>query len=257
MASFWNIIRFVIFVGIATALPGFGTSPAVAQNAVCDSLEVHFKVGEYIIDHTFSNNCCLDSLVSLLNDPRIEEITKIYISGYSSPEGSIKFNRYLSRKRAESVLQYLRGHLNVPDSVVSLSFSANDWKGFRSLVASDPDVPGRDEVLRVIDHGLSSGEMAHTDILSLLKNVGNGESYGYIKRNIFPDLRRARLVVEYLYSCGLLSSQFAMADLSGSTTAPAPECTSVVSMSDRGEMAESSVKSITPPHYLSKNQPVI
>ena len=79
---------------------------------------------------------------------------------------------------------------------IKLTSEGEDWSELRKLVASDSDVPDREEVLMLIDD--------HRDNIvkrkELLQKLNQGMAYRYIVRNVLPKLRRAEITVCLLYT---------------------------------------------------------
>lgn len=74
---------------------------------------------------------------------------------------------------------------------IKLTSEGEDWSELRKLVASDSDLPDREEVLMLIDY--------HRDNIvkrkELLQKLNQGMAYRYIVRNVLPKLRRAEITV--------------------------------------------------------------
>ncbi len=163
-----------------------------------DSVTVHFRQSHVELDPGFGGNgAALDSIFSHLEaDSTHRSLKEVRVTGGASPEGSVRFNRYLSERRAEAIFEAIgrRGFLG--DSVsTDFVFLGRDWAGLRALVENDPAVPYRADVLGLLDVIMSDNAPAHP--LARLKVLHGGEPYFYMYRNLFPQLRESRLVLEY------------------------------------------------------------
>lgn len=141
------------------------------------------------IDETVSEICRTDSTRTLLN---------VEVIGGASPEGSVKFNKWLSKERANRIFEYISGMVNLPDSLTSHTFLGRDWEGLREMVNADPNVPYRESVLVALDEIISrsaGGEKESDGNLSRLKNLHGGVPYLYMYRKLFPSLRESRIVL--------------------------------------------------------------
>ncbi len=178
----------------------FGFIPAFAQSEK-DSVKVHFKVSHTEIDPKFCGNGeTLDSIFqklatdSLLYGPT-RRLRSVKVTGAASPEGSVKFNKYLSEKRADAIFDEFRQRGLLPDSLASFTFVGRDWQGLQKEVEADLEVPHRAEVLSLLDRINSSNPPAHP--LAELKALRGGAPYHYLLTELFPELRASRLSVEY------------------------------------------------------------
>lgn len=168
--------------------------------AVSDTATVHFRQSHITIDPLYkSNRQVLDSVFADLSADSTGRrmLRGVRVIGGASPEGSVRFNDYLSHKRAEAIFDqfWSRGLLN--DSTVAFRYLGRDWSGLQRYVETDKDVPNREEVLELLDrinHGDGS-DVTHP--LAALKAIGGGVPYRYLYLNIFPRLRESQLIVEY------------------------------------------------------------
>ncbi len=172
---------------------------------VCDSAAIHFPVSHWRIDEHLGNNAAeLDSLTDFMTRHSKADSTytlrSVRVVGSASPEGSIRFNEQLSRRRAESIFDYFSQHENIPDSLTSFEFLGRDWQGLRSLVESDTHVPYRREVLELLDE-LTTGDAVSASLsdsgLARLRRMHGGAPYRYLLTHEFPQLRASKLYVEY------------------------------------------------------------
>ncbi|MBD5280437.1 MAG: DUF3575 domain-containing protein [Bacteroides sp.] len=127
-------------------------------------------------------------------------ISSLKIVGSASPEGSEKYNRILSEKRANIVYDYLTEFVSLPDSITNFEYLGRNWKGLYDLVSLDPSVPSHPEVLALLrkavtNSGLSTAES--NNLLLQLKKLRGGEPYIYMFRHLFPALRSSYVYVEY------------------------------------------------------------
>lgn len=190
----------IVFLGIGSLQ---ASAKGLVRDTVRETVKVHYRVGKYNLDPKFKNNKArLDSLVYEMGDAHHErKVTKIEIIGGASPEGSLKLNDMLSHKRAASFIDYLDEFVEIPDSIISYTFLGRDWNGLRKFVVADPEVPQKEEVMVLLDEITSKEEVSEKEgnaYLKRLKKIGNGKSYRYLYKNIFPALRESRFIVHYL-----------------------------------------------------------
>lgn len=177
-----------------------GSSVASAQSEK-DSVKVHFRVSKTEIDPDFyGNGFALDSIFrklatdSLLSGPN-RRLRSVKVTGAASPEGSVKFNRYLSEKRADAIFEEFRKRGFLSDSLTSFRFIGRDWRGLQSEVEADPDVPYQADVISLLEKINGENPPAHP--LTDLKAIHGGAPYRYLHNELFPELRASRLTVEY------------------------------------------------------------
>lgn len=81
-------------------------------NSVIDSVEVHFKQSRIELLPDFSRNReaidrIADSLSFRYADSLRWQLNRVHVVGAASPEGSVRFNRWLSERRAGAIYDYL------------------------------------------------------------------------------------------------------------------------------------------------------
>ena len=117
-------------------------------------------------------------------------VKSVEITGYSSPDGPLKFNETLARNRAQDFKNYVDrkyGFSNKYD--VTVNAVAEDWEMCRALVAKS-EVPDKQSVLDILDGSRSPD----TKELALKKMPS---AWNYMKKNILPPLRRVELTINY------------------------------------------------------------
>ena len=132
----------------------------------------------------------LNGFVSNLMKDSLMRVKSVDITGYSSPDGPVKFNETLARSRAQDFKNYVDKKYGFSKKYdVTVNAVAEDWEMCRALVAQSA-VPDKQAVLKVID-GKQSPEAKE---LALKKMPAAWE---YMKKNILPPLRRVELTINY------------------------------------------------------------
>ena len=169
------------------------TAPLQGRADVADTLTVHFRQSRIFLDPAYRGNAAiLDTLASRLASPELR-LKRMSVTGGASPEGSVKFNQYLSEQRAAAIFSHVTPA--VADSVATtFTYLGRDWHGLRRMVEADPSVPSHKDVLRLLDR-ITAGELAHP--LAQLKALDGGTPYRYMYTRLFPRLRESHLVMEY------------------------------------------------------------
>lgn len=178
---------------------------AVAQS-FSDSVRINFRQSKIYLDPGYMDNrSALDGIGRRIerykNPDSTFILTGVNVVGGASPEGSVKFNEWLSRKRAAKIFDYLSQSYNIPDSITSFTFLGRDWGGLRDLVRADNKVPYRDEVLDLLDEIIrsydGSSETEAAGNLRKIKRLRAGVPYTYMYRHLFPTLRASKLLLNF------------------------------------------------------------
>ncbi|MDR2361528.1 MAG: hypothetical protein LBD91_02245 [Prevotellaceae bacterium] len=112
------------------------------------------------------------------------------IIAYASPDGPLDLNTGLSSNRGKTAKDALTKATRKVKSqgVVNVSSIAEDWDGFRELVA-ESNVPDKDLILRVLS--------MYTDPVVREREIKNmSKVYQILADKVLPELRRARLVAQ-------------------------------------------------------------
>ncbi len=199
--SFYKVLYLAIF-GISAI---FGSQSLKAQNIVSDSTEVKFLQSRSVLNTALDKNKPnLDRMLRVLKERKDSadyyRLRNIKVIGSASPEGSVKINRTLSQKRANSIFNYIGERIPLDYSLTKFEFLGRDWKGLYNMVHSDSAVPYRQEVLAILEsvNGLDTVTSFESDkTLNKLKSLHNGVPYRYLYYHLFPSLRNSKLFVEY------------------------------------------------------------
>lgn len=170
-----------------------------------DSASVRFRQSHTELDPHFGDNAYeLSTLQEKINQKLKADTTimirNVHVVGGASPEGSVAFNKELSQKRAGKIYEWLADRYEIADSVVDFKFLGRDWEGLAELVATDPDVPDRKDVLDLINNILDSKSddgSYEADALNMLKQVGGNIPYIYMYQHIFPELRSSKVYISF------------------------------------------------------------
>ena len=104
-----------------------------------------------IILIAFGAGICISSLLEERINSRY--ITALNVVTFVSPDGDSVYNAALSVRRNNSMREFLRQRYPYVDAEnIKLTSEGEDWSELRKLVASDSDLPDREEVLMLIDY---------------------------------------------------------------------------------------------------------
>ena len=175
-------------------------------SSVFDSVEVHFKQSRIELLPDFSRNReaidrITDSLSYRYADSLRWQLNRVHVVGAASPEGSVRFNRWLSERRADAIYNYMNKTFGFtpPKSLRTHEFRGRDWRGLVALVERDSLVPYRDEVLALVGEIVAAdgGKVRGIDPLTALKRLRGGEPYRYMYAKLFPELRASKVLLWY------------------------------------------------------------
>ena len=112
----------------------------------------------------------------------------IYAKGYASPDGPVKFNDELSKKRSETGKEAISKKLSkdVPNAKYDAAAYGEDWEGFKELVEAS-NIKDKDLILQVLQM-YSSPVQRDQEI----KNMS--EVFDVLKKEVLPQLRRTKFV---------------------------------------------------------------
>ena len=167
----------------------------VKQREVSGNARLDFEVSKTVIRPELGNNryelSKIDELIGSVNNDESVTIRKISIVGYASPEGSLELNQRLSEGRANAMRNYINQHFSIPNNLYHIYFGGEDWDGLLELVGAS-DMMYKDEVLNLLNTtSVSAGRETK------LMQLRGGNPYRYMLANMFPQLRRAFVNVEY------------------------------------------------------------
>ena len=194
---------------------------SVKKRTITGRAFLDFQVNETTINPNYRRNPqelrrIYATIDSALFDKSIQ-ITGISLHGYASPESPVSNNERLAKGRAASLMGYLQRRYQVSASLFHDEATPEDWVNLREFVASSnrrrvkgdiwyenasildtPEAPevilkNRDELLRVIDMNIDADEKEEK-----LKQVGNGEPYKWLLKNVYPGLRHTDYVISYI-----------------------------------------------------------
>ena len=159
-------------------------------------LMLHFRFDRSIVDYGYRDNQqALAALHKLFADRNgAERIDSIRIRAFSSPEGNAAYNQRLALKRARAVKGYLVWkYPGIPQHRIRTSAQAESWEALREAIGNDTLLPCRDEILQILELDATESRKE-----ALLKKLNAGIPYGYLRRQILPQVRNASICTVYM-----------------------------------------------------------
>ena len=173
------------------------TAPDAFQRVIEQKQEANIKflIGQANLRTSELSSVSIQDLVKILkeiNDMQEERaLQNIEVSAYASPDGSFELNEKLAEKRQDVSSNYLQKQLKTiqMDADIDTKFTAEDWEGFQELVNAS-NLQDKDVILRVLSmyQDPEEREQQIRNMSSVFTEIADG---------ILPELRRARLIVNY------------------------------------------------------------
>ena len=168
-----------------------------------DTLSVFFEKDLARIDTALdSNKETVDSISRIISIYGHTADFRMSVKGLTSPEGTSAFNQWLSHRRVEAFVEYMKSRTGIALSAPALDTVSLgvDWDGLAVSIEKAQPFDGAAEALSivrntpvwVVEDGVVTGGR-----LKSLKDLQGGKVYGYLMDNIFPSLRRVEVVLQY------------------------------------------------------------
>ena len=173
------------------------TAPDAFQRVMAQKQEANIKflINQANLRASELNSVSIRDLGKILQEINDNEesraLQNIEVSAYASPDGKYALNEKLAEQRQNVSANYLKGELKKiqMEADVDTKFTAEDWDGFQELI-SKSNLQDRDVILRVLSMYKDPEEREQQ-----IRNMS--EVFTDIKESILPELRRARLIVNY------------------------------------------------------------
>ena len=159
------------------------------------TLYVEYPVGKTVFDPAYRSNAAemqkLKAILNPLTEGDLVTFKSIRVTGYASPDGSVRTNERVSAQRAESFALNLKGSYNFPQEILEVESAGEDWDGLvRMLEEERPAYAGK--ALEVI------GKYDNLDVREArLKSALGAATYRKMLDTCYPRLRRLGVEVDY------------------------------------------------------------
>lgn len=175
-----------------------------AQNKFVDSVEVNFKVSKWDLNPAVGDNAArldsIDDRFTTIFGDSIYRVSLVSIIGGASPEGSVSFNEFLSKKRAATLFDYLSKYRKLTEADKDYAFLGRNWDGVLALARVDSNLPYRDETIALLESIADEKRLTGKDparSLERVKELRNGVPYNYLLEKIFPKVRASKVIMYY------------------------------------------------------------
>ncbi len=118
-------------------------------------------------------------------------LSNVEVAAYASPDGGLELNEGLAEKRQETTEGFVSKEMDKikMEGYIDGNYTAQDWEGFQELVRAS-NIQDKEVILRVLSM-YKDPEQREAQI----KNIS--EAFEELKEGILPQLRRARLTINY------------------------------------------------------------
>lgn len=190
-------------------------SPEACDSLCRTPLLLHFRFDRSLVEYDYMDNPrTLEEFDRLFSDSvSVSRIDTLVIASYSSPDGNSYYNQRLAYRRAVAVKGYLIWKYPGLDQYrILIRPQGEDWAGLRRLVEADNAVPGREDVLSILDKMTDADRRK-----ALLRQLNRGNAYQYIYKRLLPKLRNAAVCTVYLKKTEPVKQETACADSSNTS----------------------------------------
>ena len=166
-----------------------------------NALTVFYRINRFAIEPDYASNeqtlVNLIAAIEIIRESLDAEVKRIVVAGFASPEGPFDFNDRLAWERAVSVKEYILKNSEIADPSVLLFNGSTDWRGLHLLVDRDLELPGRTEVLRILESRPLTDVATQKERMELIKKLHGGTTYQYMADRVFPLLRNGTFIRVY------------------------------------------------------------
>ncbi len=157
---------------------------------------IEFPVNKTELHPDYRNNPSeLAKIVGTVNNVKedpMATITSITIKGWASPESPYDHNASLAQGRAQTLTDYVRAMVELPESVFHVTSEPENWIGLRQMVEESEELSHKSEILALIDTDMNADER-EAQIRSKYPS-----DYSFMLANYYPALRRSDYTVSYV-----------------------------------------------------------
>lgn len=193
---------YTYILAVLTTLAAFASTGGTPA----DSAKVYFRIGHRQFDPSLGNNrATMESFVNHLREAAdADDIERIAIRAYASPDGNDLANERLAENRCKTMVDYLTSHTGVNPALIEAMPKGVAWDELRRMVAENPNVPAREKILDILDNTPVWVFDSHGKIIDgrkkQLMDLNGGRPYNWMFANLFPELRNGVAILLYTKS---------------------------------------------------------
>lgn len=143
-----------------------------------------------VIPELGDNKSELNKIKKSIDDVRgneANELERLTIKGYASPEGPYKNNARLARERTDSLADYVARNYDIDRSMIDTDYEPEDWEGLRRMLRemTTEELPNRDALLEIAESGMPFDEREK------LMRKRYPRDFDYLMKHCMPQLRHS------------------------------------------------------------------
>lgn len=179
--------------------------PALADNSLCLDVDKTSHTATFRISYPINGRTIREAYKdNAENLHRLRDylasapcIDSILIRSYASPEGPYWLNKRYAEQRGQAVRDYLQSYMQqergaqLPDSLIHMKHTAENWEGLIEMVQSDYHRPDRAQLIRLL-HTRRIDDM-HRKLE--IQKLDEGRTWNYLLQHYMPRLRYATWII--------------------------------------------------------------
>lgn len=177
------------------------SNPAIAPDAFQRVIQqrqeanIKFLIQQATLRNSELKSTSVKDFVKMLkeinDDQEGKAMGNIEVSAYASPDGAFDLNKRLAEQRQNVSEKYVQKELkaNKMNAEIDTKYTAEDWDGFQELV-SKSNIQDKEVILRVLSMYKEPEEREQQ-----IRNMS--VVFQELADGILPELRRARLIINY------------------------------------------------------------
>ncbi len=130
--------------------------------------------------------------ISLVQERPYLTITKIHVTGYSSPEGTYEYNLKLSSERAKAYADYISRENRISQRLFIVDEGGENWEGLKRALGNS-SFYARNIVTDIID----KYKYDRDECEKVMRKTISKEDYKWMLEEIYPMLRECVYRIEY------------------------------------------------------------
>lgn len=163
-----------------------------------DEMHIRFVVAKSNINPSYMNNTdSLNRIIEWIDKVRRDsmiQLVSVEFCGAVSPEGSVRFNHYLSNARLKALEKYVRSRIDIPEELIVRNDHYIAWNELEDMVIKS-DLANKEDILKILrSENRSTGEELDSRIWDL-KNLDNGVTWMKLYKMFFIHMRNAYTVL--------------------------------------------------------------
>ena len=193
-----TILRLALAATMIFAVSPFMSAQEMKSGMKREEMHVRYVVAKAELERNYMNNApVLDRIVEWAEDIKKDtmvNILSVEFCGAVSPEGSVPFNHWLSAARMNTLEEYVRERVDIPEELIVRNNHYIAWDELKVMV-QESDLPNKDEVMSVLNRENTSVGNNLDSRIAALKALDDGKTWDIIFNRYFIHMRNAYMVI--------------------------------------------------------------